>query len=299
MNRVFISSTFLQPKSAHKALESKRLLRDIDREYCSPLRYTILQTFCRHRQEFNSTIIYLFRFRNEQINILQLCRLSRFYLKFSSCRDRLSGFFKEVIPETLGILSSDGSQLFSLLICLDATKSVQLSFLFIQQLLWTQDCPEGMCTNGTQVPCEVPSLPNPTTRKGCPHYRGIRLPLFSNSDVGPFTSRKNKSVKVLQDGTYGFSSLSEKTRNSNRLQMSLQRQHFLNLSSQLFKDPVCWSRRGLNPRPPARQTGALQTELTLEETICPEICSKSRLCEDCKKFTSGRCQCVAQKLVAA
>ena len=28
-------------------------------------------------------------------------------------------------------------------------------------------------------------------------------------------------------GTYGFSSLSEKTRKSNRLQMSLQRQHFL------------------------------------------------------------------------
>ena len=74
MNRVFISSTFLQRKSAHKARES------------NPLRYAILQTFCRHRKEFNSTIIYLFRFRKEQINILQLCRLSRFYLKFSSCR---------------------------------------------------------------------------------------------------------------------------------------------------------------------------------------------------------------------
>ena len=86
MNRVFISSTFLQRKSAHKACESKRLLRDMEREYCSPLRYTILQTYCRHTKEFNSTIIYLFRFRNEQINILQLCRLSRFYLKFSSCR---------------------------------------------------------------------------------------------------------------------------------------------------------------------------------------------------------------------
>ena len=34
------------------------------------------------------------------------------------------------------------------------------------------------------------------------------------------------------------------------------------LSSQLFKDPECWSGRGLNPRPPARQTGALPTELT-------------------------------------
>ena len=31
----------------------------------------------------------------------------------------------------------------------------------------------------------------------------------------------------LWDGAYGLSSLSEKTRKSNRLQMSLQRQHFL------------------------------------------------------------------------
>ena len=84
-----------------------------------------------------------------------------------------------------------------------------------------------MCTNGTQVPCEVPSLPNPTTRKGWPHHRGLRPLLFLNSSVGSFTSHKNRSVKVLWDGTYGFSSLSEKTRKSNHLQMSLQRQRFL------------------------------------------------------------------------
>ena len=34
------------------------------------------------------------------------------------------------------------------------------------------------------------------------------------------------------------------------------------LSSQLLKDPECWSGRYLNPRPPAQQTGALPTELT-------------------------------------
>ena len=73
----------------------------------------------------------------------------------------------------------------------------------------------------------MPSLPNPTTCKGWPHHRGLRPLLFSNSDVGSFTSHKNKSMKVLWDGTYGFSSLSEKTRKSNHLQMSLQRQHFL------------------------------------------------------------------------
>ena len=95
--------------------------------------------------------------------------------------------------------------------------------------------------------------------EGWPHHRGLRPLLFSNSGVGSFTSHKNKSVKVLWDGTYGFSSLSEKTRKSNHLQMSLQRQHFL-LS--YFKDPECWSGRGSNPWPPAQQTGALPTEQT-------------------------------------
>ena len=104
--------------------------------------------------------------------------------------------------------------------------SIFLSF-FIYQLFWTQACPEGMCTNGTQVPCAVPSPTNPTTRKGWTHHRGLRPLLFSNSGVGSFTSHKNKSVKVLWDRTYSFSSLSEKTRKSNHLQMSLQRQHFL------------------------------------------------------------------------
>ena len=86
-------------------------------------------------------------------------------------------------------------------------------------------CPEGMCT---QVPCEVPSLPNPTTCEGWPHHWGLRALLFSNSDVGSFIPHKNKSVKVLWDGTYGcFSSLSEKTRKSNHCRCHLQRQHFL------------------------------------------------------------------------
>ena len=98
---------------------------------------------------------------------------------------------------------------------------------FIYQLFWAQACPEGMCTNEPQVPCEVPSLPNPTTRKGWPHHQGLQPLLFSNSDVGSFTFHKHNSVKVLWDGTYGFLSLSEKTRKSNHLQMSLQRQHFL------------------------------------------------------------------------
>ena len=45
----------------------------------------------------------------------------------------------------------------------------------------------------------------------------------------------------------------------NRLQMSLQRQHFL---LNFYKDPDCWSSRSLNSRPPAQQAGAFPTELT-------------------------------------
>ena len=56
------------------------------------------------------------------------------------------------------------------------------------------------------VPFRQPIQP----RKGWP-----RPLLFSNSGVGSFTSHKNQM------------SLSEKTRKSNRLQMSLERQHFL------------------------------------------------------------------------
>ena len=85
------------------------------------------------------------------------------------------------------------------------------------------------------------------TRKGWPHHRGVRPPLFSNSGVGSFMSRKNRSVKVLWDRTCGFSSLPV-TKAA--------------LSSQLFWDPDCWSGRGLNPWPPAWQTGTLPTELT-------------------------------------
>ena len=91
------------------------------------------------------------------------------------------------------------------------------------------------------------------------HTTGARPLLFSNSDVGSFTSHKNKSMKVLWDRTYSFSSLSEKTRKTNHLQMSLQSQHFL-LS--YLKTLRCWSGPGLSQGPPARQTGALPTELT-------------------------------------
>ena len=44
---------------------------------------------------------------------------------------------------------------------------------------------------------------------------------------GFFNVSQNLYMQGLWDGAYDLSSLSEKTRKSNRLQMSLQRQHFL------------------------------------------------------------------------
>ena len=75
---------------------------------------------------------------------------------------------------------------------------------------------------------------------------------------GLFNVLQNLYVKGLWDGTYGLSSLSKKTRKYNRLQYLYKWSTFFSV----IKDSKCWSRRGLNQRPPARQTGAYPTELT-------------------------------------
>ena len=67
----------------------------------------------------------------------------------------------------------------------------------------------------TQV--AIPTQSHNPSREAGPHHWGLRPLLFSNVGVGSFTSHMNRSVKVLWDGTCGFSSLSEKTRKSNHL----------------------------------------------------------------------------------
>ena len=66
--------------------------------------------------------------------------------------------------------------------------------------------------------------------------------------------------KGLWDGAYGLSSLSEKTRKSNHLQMLLQRQHFLlNYLKTLSVGPArVWTYGPMH----AQQTGANPIELT-------------------------------------
>ena len=56
---------------------------------------------------------------------------------------------------------------------------------------------------------------------------GTPCPTLFEQCVGSFTSRKTVNNEELQEGAYSFSSLSEKTRECNHLQMQLQRQYFL------------------------------------------------------------------------
>ena len=77
---------------------------------------------------------------------------------------------------------------------------------------------------------------------------GTMRPTLYNKCVGSLTSPANKYNEDAGDGAYGLSSLSEKTRIYNHLQISLQRQHiFLNYFKTLSVGPVLDS----NPRPPA------------------------------------------------
>ena len=85
--------------------------------------------------------------------------------------------------------------------------------------------------------------------------------------MGSLTSHRIYIRKGCETGpTPGLSSLSEKTRKSNPLQMSVRRQHFfLSYLKALSVGPD----RDLNRRPPARQTGAYPTELTGRPSIFP------------------------------
>ena len=77
---------------------------------------------------------------------------------------------------------------------------------------------------------------------------GTTCPTLYNECVGSLTFPASHYSEDAGDGAYDLSSLSEKTRICNHLQMSLQRQHFLlSYFKTLSVGPV-W---GSNPRPPA------------------------------------------------
>ena len=82
-----------------------------------------------------------------------------------------------------------------------------------EEIIASLGLPRGNGHERDSVPCKVPSLPNPKTRRGWPHQRGLHPLLFLNIGVGS----SHRSVKVSRDGTCGFLSLSKKTRKSNHL----------------------------------------------------------------------------------
>ena len=90
-------------------------------------------------------------------------------------------------------------------------------------------------------------------------YTGHYVPYSLRRVWGFFNVRQIYYMcKGLLDGSNGLSSLFEKTRKSNRLQMWLQRQHFL-LS---YLKTLSVGPGGVNTRPPAQPTGAYPIELT-------------------------------------
>ena len=68
---------------------------------------------------------------------------------------------------------------------------------------------------------------NSTMGKDKTTTQGTSCPTLNDECVGPLTSPADHNSEDAGDGAYGLSSLSEKTRISNHLQMSLQRQHIL------------------------------------------------------------------------
>ena len=71
------------------------------------------------------------------------------------------------------------------------------------------------------------------------------------------------------------------------------------LSSQLFKDPECWSGWDLNPQPSAQQSGALPTELTGRRRSWPVSCkTTSNLAEFFQSVLNARLDTVCHKRVA-
>ena len=78
---------------------------------------------------------------------------------------------------------------------------------------------------------------------------GTTRPTLYDKCVGSLTSPANQNNEDEGDGAYGLPSLSEKTRKSNHLQMSLQRQHILLNYFKTLSVGLVWD---LNPRPTTR-----------------------------------------------
>jgi len=78
---------------------------------------------------------------------------------------------------------------------------------------------------------------------------GTMCPALYDECVDSLTSPASHYSEDAGDRAYSLSSLSEKTRISNHLQMSLQRQHILLSYFKTLSVGLVW---GSNPRPPTQ-----------------------------------------------
>ena len=108
------------------------------------------------------------------------------------------------------------------------------------------------------IPWQEPTQP----RKGWPHHRGSASPTLFELWRGFFyVPQEPDKWNCCEIGPTVFRPYWRRLEN-----LTICRCHYKDiktaLSSQLFKDPDCWSRRALNPWPTSQQTSTLPTELT-------------------------------------
>ena len=94
----------------------------------------------------------------------------------------------------------------------------------------------------------IARLFNGTMDKDQTTTTGTTCPTLYDKCVGSLTSTASQNNEDAGDGAYSLSSLSEKTRISNHLQMSLQRQNILLSYFKTLSFGPVWAS---NPRPPA------------------------------------------------
>ena len=110
---------------------------------------------------------------------------------------KLKSTFPIIIVETLASFSFLSlSMLISKTFMPKQTRATKVSILFLPA--FSEHFPARreyrMCTKGTQVPCEVPSLP---TRKGWPHHWGLRPLLFSKEGERSNTCLVHETTKFM------------------------------------------------------------------------------------------------------
>ena len=171
------------------------------------------------------------------------------------------------------------------------------SALFIYQLFWTQACPEECARTGlrSHARCHPYPIPQPAN---VGHTTGVYDPYSFRIVVWVLLRPTRTSQwKCCETGPTVFRPYPRRLES-----LTIYRCHYKRaLSSKLFKDPECWSGRGLNPRPPARQTGALPPELTRRRFISfltdidecsanPSLCDVNANCTNSNGSYSCTCK---------